>query len=560
MTSTSTPTVVRGPAAGSGSLHTPTPTGGGPLAGLGTLIRFDLRMDRIRIPVWIAALVLMTIASASGFPDIYPTPEARQSRAALMTSPAAVAMSGPGYGVEDYTFGAMLANELLGFLAIFVALMTVLTVVRHTRNEEEAGRAELVRAGVVGRHAALTAALIVAVGTNLVLAGAFTVSLAGLGLESVTWGGSLAFGAALASVGIVYAAIAAVSAQIFEHGRAASGMAGAMIGLAFALRAVGDMSDGTLSWLSPIGWAQQARVFVDERWWPLLLALTVACALTAVAYALSTRRDVGAGLRQPKAGPATASAALSGPLGLAFRLHRGSVLTWTLALFAFGAMYGSLAAEVERFVEENPALRKFIEQSGGASFLDSWLSMIISMLALVATVFAILVVVRMRAEETSGRAEPVLATGVGRYRWIGAHLTVALVGGALVLFASALGLGLTAAASTGDPALTGRLVVASLVYVPALWLCTAVAAALFGQFPRGLHLAWIVLVYGLLAGMLGGLLQLPSWLLDLSPFTQTPQLPAAEFEVLPVAVIALIAALLLAAGVAAFRQRDLDSV
>ena len=40
--------------------------------------------------------------------------------------------------------------------------MAILLVVRHTRAEEETGRAELVGAGVVGRHAPLAAALITA--------------------------------------------------------------------------------------------------------------------------------------------------------------------------------------------------------------------------------------------------------------------------------------------------------------------------------------------------------------------------------------------------------------
>ena len=74
-------------------------------------------------------------------------------------NPAAKAFSGPGHGLADYTYGAMMGNEYLGFMLIFVALMSVLIVVRHTRTEEETGRAELIRSGPVGRYAQLTAAL-----------------------------------------------------------------------------------------------------------------------------------------------------------------------------------------------------------------------------------------------------------------------------------------------------------------------------------------------------------------------------------------------------------------
>ena len=55
-------------------------------------------------------------------------------------------------------------------LAVLAALMSALAVVRHTRQNEETGRAELVGAAVVGRYAGLAAALIVTVGANIVLA------------------------------------------------------------------------------------------------------------------------------------------------------------------------------------------------------------------------------------------------------------------------------------------------------------------------------------------------------------------------------------------------------
>jgi len=534
--------------------------GGDAFAGIGTLVRFNLRRDRIRIPVWILALVGITASTASSFPQLYPTLQERQARASLMESPAATAMSGPSFGVADYQYGAMLANEMLGFLAIFVALMSVLMVVRHTRAEEESGRAELVRAGIVGRHAHLTAALVVAAITNLMLAAVMTLALGGQGVESITWTGSLAFSLALAAVGLVFAGFAAVTAQVFEHGRAASGLAGALIGVAFLLRAAGDIGDGTLSWISPIGWAQQVRAYVDERWWPLLLALAVAAVAVGTAYWLSTKRDVGLALRNVRLGADAASPALWRPLGFALRLHRASLIAWSTGMFLFGAMYGSIAPQVEEFVRDNPAMQDFIVRQGGGSIMETWLGMIISILAMVASIYAILAVLRARSEETTGRAEPVLATGLTRTPWLTSHLVVAVVGGSVVLLLSGLGLGISAAGSTGDWSLVFELLGASAAYLPALWLAAGLTAALFGWLPRAIQLAWVVLVYGLLVGMLGGLLQLPEWLLELSPYSQVPQLPGAEFELLPLVVLTAIAAGLIALGYAGFRQRDLESV
>lgn len=101
---------------------------------------------------------------------------------------------------------------------------------------------------------------------------------------------------------------------------------------------------------------------------------------------------------------------------------------------------------------------------------------------------------------------------------------------------------------------------ASAAYLPALWLAAGLTAALFGWLPRAIQLAWVVLVYGLLAGMLGGWLQLPGWLLELSPYSHVPQPPGAEFELMPLVVLTAIAAGLIALAYAGFRQRDLESV
>src|SRR5699024_11796636 len=76
----------------------------------------------------------------------------------------------PGYGFESARYARMVVGGYGLCFVIISALMNVFLVVRHTRLEEQTGRAELVRANVVGRHSALTAVLVVAVGTTTVAA------------------------------------------------------------------------------------------------------------------------------------------------------------------------------------------------------------------------------------------------------------------------------------------------------------------------------------------------------------------------------------------------------
>lgn len=534
------------------------PTGGAGLAGTPTLIRFILRRDRVRIPVWVAALTVGTVGVAQSFGDLYGTVVDRQSIATTMNSPAALAMTGPSRYLQDYNLGSMMSHQMLGFMGIMVGLMSVLLVVRHSRAEEEAGRAELVRAAVVGRHAHLTAALVVVAATNALLGILIALGLGGLGAEGITWGGSLLYGAAHTMLGLVFAGVAAVTVQITEHSRGAAGLGLAAVGFAYLLRASGDVGDGTASWLSPIGWAQRTWVYVDDRWWPLLLGVALAAVLVTAGFQLSTRRDVGAGLRQTRPGRAAASSMLGHPIGLAVRLHRGLLVGFGVAMLLLGASYGSILGDADTMLADIDVLNQAIADIGGANIAEGFASMILVITAILASVYVVIAALRMRAEETAGRAEPLLATPLSRARWLGSHLVVVSTGAVLMLLLGGLGFGISGAASTGDGELLPKLVGASLAYAPALWVCAGVAVALFGLLPRYATLAWIVPAYGFFAGYLGQILRLPDWLNNLSPFGHIPQLPADELRLTPLVLLTVLAAALLLAGAAAFRERGVN--
>ncbi|MGW0826635.1 ABC transporter permease [Streptomyces sp. NPDC002845] len=542
----------------------PAPTGpvagGNALAGTRTLIRFALRRDRIRIPVWILALFLGTLSTASNYKTLYPDPEDRANAVETMDTPAGLAMSGPREYLTDYNFGSMLGHQMIGFMAVLVGLMSVLIITRHTRAEEETGRAELVRSTVVGRHAHLAAALSVAVIANLGLALLLALGLSGLGLEGMDTGGSLLYGMTHAAAGIVFAAVAAITVQITAHTRGASGMALTAIGVAYVLRAAGDTGEnGALSWLSPIGWVQRTYVYVDNRWWPLLLCLALAVACAATGFVLSTRRDVGAGLRPEKLGSPVASEALGTPLGFALRLHRGMLVGFAAGLFLMGAMYGSILGDAEDMLQDIEQIQEALDRIGGASVAESFASMVMVVITVVAAVYVVMAALRPRSEETAGRAEPLLATGLSRSRWAGSHLAVAMGGGTLVLLLAGLGFGIAGAGSTGDGGLLLKLVGAALAYAPALWVTVGFTMVLFGWLPRASSAAWIVPVYAFVVGYLGQLLQFPDWMNNLSPFGHVPRLPAADMSWTPLLLLTLVAAGLVWLGLAGLRRRDLET-
>ncbi|HEX6247352.1 MAG TPA: polyketide antibiotic transporter [Nocardioidaceae bacterium] len=531
----------------------------GALAGTRRLVRFDLRRDRIRLTAWLLGITLLSVSTATSFAGLYATPADRQGTAATMDSPAGLAMTGPRHYLTDYNLGSMMGHQMLGFTAVLVALMSIFLVVRHTRTEEESGRAELLRATVVGHHAHLSAALIVAVGANLALALLIAVTHGALGIEGMGWSGSVLYGAAHAAVGLTFAGVAAVTAQVMEHPRGASGAASAILGASYVFRAVGDASNQTLSWFSPIGWVQATYVYVDDRWWPLLLNVVAAVVLSSVGLALSTRRDLGAGLRATKPGRASATTALRRPLGLAVRLQRSVLIGFVVALALTGVSYGSFLADVEEMLANVEGLDEAVAAMGGATLTESFLSMVTVVMSIIASIFVVLAVLRARSEEVAGRAEVVLATRLTRARWLGSHLTVALLGGALLSLVAALGLAVAGVGSTGDTALFGTAIGAALAYQPAHWVTAGVTLALYGWVPRLATLAWVVPGYAFLVGYLGRILQVPDWMQNLSPYSIVPTVPAEDLSWPPLLGLTALAALLVALGVLGFRRRSVGA-
>ena len=306
------------------------------LTGTLALTRFILRRDRIRILVWIVAIVALAALTTIGIEGLFPTQAALdQTAAATEHNAAAIAFNGAAQGLN--TVGGQVAFQFGAMGMVLVALMSIFMFGRLTRGEEEAGRLEVVRSLPVGIHANTLAAVLTVAAMNLIVGVLIAAVLIAQGLPAA---GSVTFGVSFILVGLVFGCVALLVAQVTESTRVVYGTAGAVLGVAYVLRAVGDIGDGTVSWLSPIGVAQKARPFADERWWPLLLLVAVTILLVAAAAALAVRRDLGAGLVAPRPGRPTAAPSLGHPLGLAFRLQRGSLLGWGAGVLVIGIAYG----------------------------------------------------------------------------------------------------------------------------------------------------------------------------------------------------------------------------
>ncbi|MGW0809051.1 ABC transporter permease [Nonomuraea sp. NPDC002799] len=535
-------------------------------AGTGRLIRLAVRRDRVQLPIWIVGSVVLLAAGAAAVADEFPDEAGRI--AALKgagTSPAVLLMRGTPVGFD---LGALVNFRNFAFMLVLAGLMSTFAMVRHTRQNEENGRGELLGAGSVGRYAGLTAALVVVAGANLLLGATLTGTLLGAGLAA---DGALAFGAATAACGLAFAGLAAVAAQLFQSGRAANAFAATAVGVSYLIRGVGDalgerapdgiaMTSAWPSWLSPVGWGTNVRPFGDEVWWALALPLVLLAAAVAAAFALVDRRDFGAGLVPDRPGPATAARSLLSPLGLAWRLNRGATLGWVIGGALFGLGIGTLGKTLNDAMVGNTGVTKMLDQLAGAGvadLVDTFFAAMMNVYGVLAAAYVMQALLRLRAEEAGGAAEAVLATAVGRIRWVSAHVACAVIGATALLVLAGVGMGVADAAVGGDTGV-GALVGAGLVQLPAVLALAGFVVLVFGLLPRlTVPLAWAGLVLSIAFGLLGDVFGLPEVVRDMSPFSHVPPVPAAEVTAGPLAALVITGAALAAAGLVLFRRRSL---
>lgn len=539
------------------------PAAGGSLTGTGRMLLFMLRRDRVRFTAWVLGLSMMMVYFANAIGLILDE-AAVQSFAALVRNPVIALIGGPGYGFDEITVGRIVVGIYGVYLMLGAALMSILTLSRHTRAEEQAGRAELVRANVIGRHAQLTAALILVVLMNAVMTALMAIAFHFSPLEPESFGSSLLFACSIGAVGLVFAGVTAVTVQMTAFSRAASGMAGAVLGAAFVIRGLGDMSTaqngdlGWLSWLSPLGWSQQTAPLTLDRWWPLLLSLGFAALCTITAVALQSRRDLAAGILADRLGSATAPGWLRGPVSLAFRLQRSALVWWSVAMLLGGITFGTFA---EPMVKNAAGLPEeiMIIFGGTEGIIEGYLGFMSVYFAFMVAVFAILSVQALVGEEQSVRAEPVLAASVSRAGWLLSWTIVTALGSVWLLALAGLGNGIGAALATDEWGLLGDVLVGQIAQVASVWALLGLAIALYGVAPRAVGLTWAVFGWGAALSLFGEMLQLDEALLSTSVFRHVGQYPAQDLSWGGAAVLAAVAVALVGIGVAGFRRRDLTT-
>jgi ABC-2 type transport system permease protein len=527
------------------------------VAAASAIARRTLADSRVRTISFALLFFIAAVTQATAYREGYPTLADRLKFARSVGEEDAARLL---YGTPHdlLSVGGYVTWRVGGSLAVFAALWGLLGAVRAMRAEEDSGRADLLLAGVVGRRNLFLAQLAaIAAGAALLWLALFVSLVAG----RLPAGGSAYLALSVVSVVPVFVGVGAVTSQLAPTKRMATGLATGVLVIVFALRTVSAVSSAGLDWLrwtTPLGWVEELRPFAGPRPLVLLLPAAAAVLLLVAAEALAVRRDIGSGLLPARDTRPPQLRLLGSPAAQAFRSESWSLAAWLAGVGAFAFLMGVISdAASPDVLSEN--VRRQLEKLGTGSVVtpSGWLGFSFIFFILAVSLFCCMQIGSLRGEEAEQRLETLLALPVGRYRWLLGRLFVAAAGAAALGLAAGVLAWAGAVLKGADVSLPKMLEAGANTLPPAL-LFLALGALAFALVPR----SSTAIVYGLVGlafvwELFGALLEVPGWVLALSPFHDVGLVPGEPFEAGAAAIMLALAALAVLASVAIFRRRDL---
>ena len=513
-----------------------------PQAAVARRVLRDGRMRTLAFAYLFAAVAYIQPVS---YRHTYPTNADRLAFAhAFGANKAVVLFYGKAYDL--LSVGGYSAWRVGGLLSLFSAVFGLLAAVRAMRADEDAGRTELVLAGIVGRRA-LYAVSLAAIGAAAALL--WVALLAGSVAAGLSLGGSAYLALAVVSMVPVFAGVGAVTSQLAPTRRMALELGGAVIALSFLLRVIADTSSGAgwLRWATPLGWAEELRPFTGARPAVLALAAVASVVLLIAAGRVAITRDIGAGVLAAKDTARPRLALLSSPTRQALRSERTSLLVWLASIGLFATVVGVISNSISS-AGISRQLDQELAKLGSGSVLTpkGYLGFSFLFFVVAISLFCCSQIAAARHEEANERLETMLALPVSRRRWLGGRLVLAA--GAAVLISLVAGvLAWAGAASQGVEISLATMLGAGANCLPVSVLFLGAAALAYGAFPR----ASAGIAYGLVAvaflwQLFGALLGAPRWLVDATPFAHIGLVPAQAFDA--VGAVSMVAIGLFACG------------
>jgi ABC-2 type transport system permease protein len=354
--------------------------------------------------------------------------------------------------------------------------------------------------------------------------------------------------------------VGALASQLAPTRRVALELGGAVLGLAFLARVIADTSSGAgwLRWATPLGWAEELRPFSGPRPLVLMLPLAAAALLLAAAARIAAGRDVGTGVIRTRDSAEPSLRLLRTPTMQALRGERASLLVWLISVGAFAFILGTISASVSS-AGISRSVQREIAKLGSGSILTptGYLAFVFVFFILVVSLFACAQISGARREEAEGRLETLLAQPVSRRAWLGGRLLLAALAAAAISLVAGL-LAWAGAASQGVTISLTRMLEAGANCLPVTLLFLGLAALAYALVPRAsAGIAYALVTVAFLWTLVGALLGVPRWAVDLTPFEHVGLVPAQPFQAGAAAIMVAVGLIAALAAFVAFGRRDL---
>ena len=323
------------------------------------------------------------------------------------------------------------------------------------------------------------------------------------------------------------------------------------------MRAVGDVSNEMLSFISPLGWLVRTEVFVADKWWPIVVTVIVSIVLFVVAFYFNGIRDLNSAFFPERKGKEQASAFLQTSFGLAFRLQKTNIISWTIALFLLSTVFGTILGDLERYFADNNMVQAILPNDPEFSLTQQFLTMLIAIMSMVSTIPAVMTIIRLRGEENKNHTEHLYSRSVSRTKILAVYITLSLLVSIVMQFFIAIGLWLGAKTVLENGLDIGETLSSAFIYLPGMLLVISVAVLLIGCVPKLIPFVWLYVIYCFIIVYLGGILDLPQWMTNLSSFEHIPQIPVEDMNDSAIISLMVISIVLTMIGLISYKRRDI---
>ena len=520
-----------------------------------TLIKLSLRRDRIIIPIFIIFILIVILGTAATFVNLYSDQVSRYLfYVQTQNSPSLIILLG---SILDQSIGGLTAWRTGIAGPLIIGLINIFLLVRHTRSEERRGRLELLVSTSLGRQSPLTSALLTNFILDILISVLIAIGLIGFGLDATS---SLVLGLSIGIFGILFTSITAIAVQLTESSNNARYLSVSLLIGFYILRMIGWDNGNViwLSWLSPYGWVHYLSAFAGNDIWVFGLFIVSIIILTITAYWLSSIRDVGLGIITKRTGHKNASKTLRSSLVLTWRLQRTMFIFWLTVLTLFGAINGALALTATNLISANPQFLKLIYHAGYTSPVDNYFAISLGLFAIVFAVYAILATMNLRTEESERYSDMLLTNSVSRNSWMFNNLIFGFIAPAFIMIIFSLAMALAYGYSANISYDPTKLLIATLAYLPAIWILTGLTVLLFGLKPRLTSLSWAALGLFLIVSLLGEYSNINQNILNLSPFTQVPNILIGNSITTNLIWVFIIGIAITIIGLYSYNHRDIN--